>query len=91
MFAARYLLNTISGTLQLDHHTVRTAFGKGYEGSIGTLDGSWLDLRANSVSGDISVVRNEAASAASPSAASASAADASAPASSDAHAPQDPA
>ena len=94
--AARYHLNTISGTLQLDDHTVRTAFGKGFEGSTGSLDGSWLDLRANSVSGDISVVRSEGASAASasaPSAAAASAgpADAAAPASSDASAPQDPA
>ncbi|WP_233198514.1 MULTISPECIES: hypothetical protein [unclassified Cryobacterium] len=38
---------------------MRTAFGKGHEGSTGTLDGSWLDLRSNSVSGDISVVRRE--------------------------------
>ena len=57
--AARYHLNTLSGTLQLDNQTVRTAFGKGHEGSTGTLDGSWLDLRSNSVSGDISVVRRE--------------------------------
>jgi len=77
--AARYHLNTISGTLQLDDHTVSTAFGKGYEGSTGNLDGSWLDVRANSVSGDISVVRRE----------SAGTADAAAPASD--HAPQDPA
>lgn len=59
--AVRYHLNTISGTLQLDDHTVRTAFGKGYDGSAGTLDGSWIDVRANSVSGDISVVRREIA------------------------------
>ncbi|WP_158250894.1 DUF4097 family beta strand repeat-containing protein [Cryobacterium sp. Y82] len=62
--AARYHLNTLSGTLQLDDHTVRTAFGKGYEGSTGALDGSWLDLRSNSVSGDISIVRSETAGAA---------------------------
>jgi DUF4097 and DUF4098 domain-containing protein YvlB len=54
---ARYLLNTVSGTLQVDDHTIRRSFGKGYEGSFGDLAGSWLELRANSVSGDISVVR----------------------------------
>ena len=69
--AARYHLNTLSGTLQLDDHTVRTAFGKGYEGSTGALDGGWLDLRSNSVSGDISVVRQETAGTASPNAADA--------------------
>jgi hypothetical protein len=91
--AVRYRLNTLSGTLQLDDRTVRTAFGKGYEGSTGTLDGSWIDLRANSVSGDISVVRSETASSAPTSAASASAAssqaDAAAPTA--ANAVQDPA
>lgn len=54
---ARYRLNTVSGTLQLDDQTVRGTLGKGYESSTGTLDGAWLELRANSVSGDISVVR----------------------------------
>jgi DUF4097 and DUF4098 domain-containing protein YvlB len=55
--AARYRLNTVTGRLQLDDQTIRTTFGKGYEGSSGQLDGSWLELQANSVSGDISVVR----------------------------------
>lgn len=55
--ATRYRLNTVSGTLQLDDQTIRGTFGKGYESSTGTLDGSWLDLQANSVSGDITVVR----------------------------------
>lgn len=57
---ARYLLNTVSGTLQVDDRTIRRSFGKGYEGSFGELAGSWLELRANSVSGDISVVRHGA-------------------------------
>ncbi|TFC26129.1 hypothetical protein E3O25_12225 [Cryobacterium sp. TMT1-3] len=70
--AARYHLNTLSGTLQLDDHTVRTAFGKGYEGSTGALDGSWVDVRSNSVSGDISVVRREPTSPTSAGAADAS-------------------
>ncbi|GEP26056.1 MULTISPECIES: DUF4097 family beta strand repeat-containing protein [Cryobacterium] len=79
--AARYHLNTLSGTLQLDDQTVRTAFGKGYEGSTGTLDGSWLDLRGNSVSGDISVVRRESGGSAPGGAASMSAASSQAPSS----------
>jgi len=58
--AARYRLNTVSGTLQLDDQTVRGTLGKGYEASTGDLDGAWLDLHANSVSGDISVVRRAA-------------------------------
>ena len=75
---------------------MRTAFGKGYEGFTGALDGSWVDVRSNSVSGDISVVRRETtspapASAASTGAASTSVADAAAPASAEANAPQDPA
>ncbi|MCY7404712.1 MAG: DUF4097 family beta strand repeat-containing protein [Cryobacterium sp.] len=82
--AARYHLNTISGTIQLDDQTVRTAFGKGYEGSTGALDGSWVDVRSNSVSGDISVVRRETASPASTSTASTSTADGAAAASADA-------
>ncbi|WP_162942769.1 DUF4097 family beta strand repeat-containing protein [Cryobacterium soli] len=53
----RYKINTVSGTLQLDEQTIRGTLGKGYEGSTGQLDGAWLDLRANSVSGNISVVR----------------------------------
>ncbi|TFD09858.1 DUF4097 family beta strand repeat-containing protein [Cryobacterium sp. TMT1-66-1] len=86
--AARYHLNTLSGTLQLDDHTVRTAFGKGYEGSTGALDGSWVDVRSNSVSGDISVVRSEITSPA-----STTQADAAAPAAahSPTQSPQDPA
>jgi DUF4097 and DUF4098 domain-containing protein YvlB len=57
---ARYRLNTVSGTLQLDDQTIRGTLGKGYDSSTGTLDGAWLELHANSVSGDISVVRRAA-------------------------------
>lgn len=55
--ATRYRLNTVSGTIQLDDKSIKGTLGKGYEGSEGTLDGSWLDMRANSVSGNISVIR----------------------------------
>lgn len=55
--ATRYRLNTVSGTLQLDDQTIKGTLGKGYEASTGSLDGAWLELRGNSVSGNISVVR----------------------------------
>jgi len=57
----RYRLNTVSGTLQLDNQTIRGTLGKGFEGTTGELSGAWLDLRANSVSGNISVVRRQGA------------------------------
>jgi DUF4097 and DUF4098 domain-containing protein YvlB len=55
--ATRFHLNTVSGTLQLDDQTIKGTFGKGYESSTGSLDGDWLELHANSVSGDVSVLR----------------------------------
>lgn len=58
--AARYRINTVTGTLQLDEHTVRATFGRGYQGSTGSLDNAFLELNANSVSGSISVVRRAA-------------------------------
>ena len=61
----RYKLNTVSGTLQLDTQTIRGTLGKGFDGTTGELNGSWLDLRANSVSGNISVVRRQDADSAS--------------------------
>ncbi|WP_104162545.1 DUF4097 family beta strand repeat-containing protein [Cryobacterium sp. N22] len=57
----RYKINTVSGTLQLDNQTIRGTLGKGFDGSTGNLDGAWLDLRANSVSGNISVIRRHGA------------------------------
>ena len=62
----KYHLNTISGVLQLDDQTVKGTFGKGYESSTGVLAGSWLELHANSVSGDISIVRRLTAAADAP-------------------------
>ena len=60
--ATSYHLNTVSGTLQLDDQTMKGVFGKGYEGSSGDLSGTWLELHANSVSGDVSIVRRAPAS-----------------------------
>ncbi|MET0725009.1 MAG: hypothetical protein ABWY36_01570 [Leifsonia sp.] len=57
---ARYRLNTVTGSIQLDAVSVKGTFGRGFERVTGTLDGgAWLDFQANSVSGDISVVGRE--------------------------------
>ncbi|MFC6356026.1 DUF4097 family beta strand repeat-containing protein [Luethyella okanaganae] len=53
----RYRVNTVSGTLHLDDITIKGTLGKGFDRVVGELEGEWLDLAANSVSGDISVVR----------------------------------
>ncbi|QTX05792.1 DUF4097 family beta strand repeat-containing protein [Agromyces archimandritae] len=80
---ARVRVNSVSGTVLLEDASVRSIFGKGFERIIGTLDGDWLDLNANSVSGDISVIRREprvdAASTATPGASASGAPTASTP------------
>lgn len=53
----RYRVNTVTGTVFIDDTTFKGTLGKGFERVIGELDGSWLDMQANSVSGNISVVR----------------------------------
>jgi DUF4097 and DUF4098 domain-containing protein YvlB len=71
--AARYNVNSVSGTLQLGPHTIKGLRGGGYNGNTGLLDGRWTEFRANSVSGDITVMYREAADSASSSAPSADA------------------
>lgn len=56
----RYRVNTVAGTVFLDDTTFKGTLGKGFERVIGELAGSWLDLQANSVSGNISIVRRGA-------------------------------
>lgn len=53
---ARYRVNSVSGTLLLDDSQFRGVLGKGFEQTVGELAGEWLDLSANSVSGNISVM-----------------------------------
>ncbi len=65
---ASYTINTVSGRLQLDDAEINGIHGR-YTGKYGTLDGHWLDFRANTVSGNISVLHT--ARAAAPSATSA--------------------
>lgn len=60
---ARYRINTVGGTVLLDDMTVKGMLGKGFERVVGELAGRWLDLGANSVSGNISVMRRAAAAA----------------------------
>ena len=54
---ARYTVNTVSGTAQLDERVFRGIRGRGESWSTGDLSGRWTDVKANSVSGDIVVVR----------------------------------
>ncbi|GAA2034723.1 DUF4097 family beta strand repeat-containing protein [Agromyces tropicus] len=61
---ARYRVNTVSGSLLLDDTQIKGTLGKGFERVTGELEGTWLDLGANSVSGNISVIRRQPASAA---------------------------
>jgi hypothetical protein len=52
--ATSYAINTVSGRLQLDDAALRVR-GK-FTGKVGVLEGRWTDFRANTVSGDISVM-----------------------------------
>ena len=60
---ARYRINTVGGTVLVDDTTIRGVLGKGFERVVGDLAGRWLELGANSVSGNISIMRREPASA----------------------------
>jgi len=64
---ARYRINTVSGTLQLDGSVVRGTFGRGYTSTTGSLDAKWVDIAANSVTGDVTVVRRSPVTASAPS------------------------
>jgi DUF4097 and DUF4098 domain-containing protein YvlB len=53
--AARYTVNMVSGKLQLDDSEIRGVNGS-YTGTHGELDKHWLDFRANTVGGSVSVL-----------------------------------
>jgi hypothetical protein len=61
---ANFVVRSVSGRVQIDG-VVRSGKGTGpttnYSGSTGVLSGSFADVRANSVSGDITVLRNPVA------------------------------
>ena len=59
---ANYVVHSVSGRLQIDG-TVRSGmsgFTTNYAGSIGELSGRFVDVRANSVSGNLTVLRRTA-------------------------------
>lgn len=53
--AAQYKINTVGGRIHLDDSEISGARG-GYTGRYGSLDETWLDFRANTVSGNVSVL-----------------------------------
>lgn len=59
-YPANYVVRSVSGRVQIDG-VVRSGQGTGpttnYSGSVGELSGSFADVRAHSVSGDITVLR----------------------------------
>lgn len=60
---ANYAIRTVGGRVQVDG-IVRSGQGSittNYTGSIGELSGSFVDVRANSVSGDVTVLRRASA------------------------------
>jgi hypothetical protein len=53
---ASYTISTVGGKLQLDDGQISGVKGR-YTGKFGNLDKHWVDLRVNSVGGDVSVLR----------------------------------
>jgi DUF4097 and DUF4098 domain-containing protein YvlB len=53
--AAEYRISTVGGRIQLDDSEITGVRGS-YTGKYGTLEGSWLDFRANTVGGTIAVL-----------------------------------
>jgi DUF4097 and DUF4098 domain-containing protein YvlB len=57
---AQYRINTVSGRLQLDDAQITGVRGS-YTGKFGTLDKTWLDFQANTVSGNVAVLHSVSA------------------------------
>jgi hypothetical protein len=55
---ANYVLRSVSGRVQVDGVKRSTSSPTNYADSIGELSGQFVDVRANSVSGDITVLRS---------------------------------
>ncbi|HWI32453.1 MAG TPA: DUF4097 family beta strand repeat-containing protein [Microbacterium sp.] len=59
---ANFVVRTVSGRVQVDG-VVRSSSGMtNYQGSVGELSGSFVDVRTNAVSGDLTVLRRGGAS-----------------------------
>lgn len=54
---ARYRVNSVSGLLQIDNNIYRGTGARNFEQQDGDLDAHWIDVAANSVNGNVSVVR----------------------------------
>lgn len=62
--ATKYALRTVSGKLRVDGvERSDSGIGSSYSGSVGELSGSFADVRANTVSGDVTVLRRAAVAA----------------------------
>jgi DUF4097 and DUF4098 domain-containing protein YvlB len=57
---ARYRINTVTGRLNLEDTVLRGTLGRTFTHQSGSLEGSWVDVSINSVSGHVSVVRRTA-------------------------------
>jgi DUF4097 and DUF4098 domain-containing protein YvlB len=60
---ARYRVNTVSGKMQLDNAIINSSPGRTHTGTAGSLNGSWVDINVNSVSGNVAVLRSATADA----------------------------
>jgi len=69
---ARFRVNTVGGTVVIDDLRFKGVLGKGFEHQVGELAGRWLDLGANSVSGNVSIMRRNPAESTAPTGSSAS-------------------
>lgn len=63
---ARYRVNTVSGKMQLDNAIINSSPGRTHTGTAGSLNGSWVDINVNSVSGNVAVLRSTATADATP-------------------------
>ncbi|WP_424937229.1 MULTISPECIES: DUF4097 family beta strand repeat-containing protein [Bacteria] len=59
--AANYVMRTLSGRLRIDGLDRGSSGPSSFSGRSGELSGSFVDIRSNSVSGDITVLRRSAA------------------------------
>lgn len=60
--AAKYTLRTVSGKLNVDGiDRSQSGIGSTYTGTVGELSGSFAEVRANTVSGDVTVIRRVSA------------------------------
>jgi len=57
---AQYKINTVSGRIQLDDSEIRGIRGS-YTSKYGSLDRQWVEFKANTVSGSISVLHQVSA------------------------------